>query len=221
VGVTSYCDYPSEAKNKAKIGGYYTPDVEKIVALAPDIVFAAGESHAKYIRVLEQAGIRVVSLEPKNMNELIAAIDLISLFIGEKERGKELHAGLTEQLDEVRRLTAELTPKRVFLEVWDAPLLTIGGKSHINDNPMDYMRSDMEALYAYNPEAYIVVSHSRGNVRSFAARPELSDITAVKEKKVYKILEDVLTRVGPRNFTGLRQIAEILHPEAVKKRREE
>jgi iron complex transport system substrate-binding protein len=121
------------------------------------------------------------------------------------------------------------------VEIWDAPIITIGGKSHINDiiakaggvnvaadRPMEYMRSDIEALYAYNPEVYIVVSHSRGsNVRSITARPEFSDITAVKEKQIYRIFEDVLTRVGPRNLAGLTELAQDLHPDAMKKRQEE
>lgn len=234
VGVTNYCDYPPQAKGKAKIGGYYTPDVEKIVALAPDIVFATGESQEKYIRILEQAGIRVISLEPKKIDELFIAIDIISSAIGEPEQGAALRAALGRQLDEVRRLTAGLPQKRVFVEIWDAPLITIGGKSHINDiiaqaggvnvaanRPQDYMRSDVEALYAYDPEAYIIVSHSRGDKsRSVTARPELSDITAVKEKRIFKIYEDVLTRVGPRNLTGLRELAQALHPEAMTKRQD-
>ena len=70
VGVTSYSDYPEEAKTKPTIGGYHAPDVEKIVSLAPDVVFAMTDIQAKYIQILRQAGIRVVAVEPKTLPEI-------------------------------------------------------------------------------------------------------------------------------------------------------
>lgn len=230
VGVTSYSDYPEEAKTKPSIGGYHAPDVEKIVALSPDIVFAMGEIQAKYIHILEQAGIRVVSVEPKTLPEILTAIDVISEAIGEPERGAVLHAELDRQLSEVRRLTAQTPPKRVFLEIWDAPLLTVGKQSFINDiisqagginvaadKNVDYTPCDIETLYAYNPEVYIIISHSRNDTRSFIGRPELVDIAAVKNKQVFQVVDDLLARPGPRNFTGLVKLAEILHPDEMKR----
>jgi len=234
VGVTSYSDYPEEAKYKPSIGGYHAPDVEKIVALTPDIVFAMGEIQAKYIRVLEQSGIPVVSVEPRTLPEILTAIDIISAAIGEQERGAVLHAALARQLDKVRELTAQSPAKRVFLEVWDAPLLTVGRKSFINDiisqaggsnvaanKNVDYTPCDIETLYAYNPEVYIVLSHSRDDIRSFITRPELTNIAAVKNKQVFQIDDDLLARPGPRSFTGLLKLAETLHPEIMPEGRKE
>lgn len=229
VGVTSYSDYPEEAKAKPSIGGYNAPDVEKIVALAPDIVFAMGDIQAKYIRVLERAGIPVISIEPKTLPDILTAIDVISEAIGEQERGAILHAELARQLDTVRWLTAQFPPKRVFLEIWDAPLLTVGNRSFINDiitqagginvaadKNVDYMTCDIETLYAYNPDVYIVISHSRNDTRSFINKPELADIKAVKNKQVYQVMDDILARPGPRSFIGLVKLAEILQPDAMK-----
>jgi iron complex transport system substrate-binding protein len=226
VGVTSYSDYPEEAKTKPSIGGYHAPDVEKIVALAPDVVFAMGEVQATYIKVLRQAGISVVAVEPKTLPEILAAIGVISEAIGEQERGAALRASLAGRLDEVRRLTAGVPPQRVFIEVWDAPLLTVGNKSFINDiidqaggvnvaagRQVDYTPCDIETLYAYNPDVYIVLSHSRDDDRSFIFRPELADIAAVRNRQVFQMVDDLIARPGPRSFTGLAELAAILHPE--------
>jgi ABC-type Fe3+-hydroxamate transport system, periplasmic component len=228
VGVASYSDYPEEAKSKPTIGGYHAPDVEKIVALAPDIVFAMGEVQAHYIQVLEQAGITVVAVEPKTMPEILTAIEAIGNAIGEQERACALCAELAGRLDAVQRLTVQTPPKRVFLEVWDSPLLTVGRRSFINDiitqagglnvaagKDADYTPCDLETLYAYNPEVYVIISHSRGDMRSLVARPELADIAAVKNGQVFQLVDDVLARPSPRSFAGLVDLAEILHPETM------
>ncbi len=226
VGVTSYSDYPEEAKTKPSIGGYHAPDVEKIVALSPDIVFAMGEIQATYIKILQQAGIKVISVEPKTLPEILTAIGVIGEAIGEKERGEVLRASLARKLDEVRRSTARFPPKRVFLEIWDAPLLTEGNRSFINDiiiqaggvnvaadRNVDYTPCDVETLYAYNPDIYIIISHSRDDSRSFIYQPELADIAAVKNRQVFQMVDDLVIRPGPRSFTGLAEMAAILHPE--------
>lgn len=228
VGVTNYSDYPEEAQAKPNIGGYHAPDVEKIVSLEPDIVIAMGEVQVRYIHILEQTGIKVVSVDPKTLPEILTAIDIVSEAISEQERGAILHSSLASQLAEVQRLTSQARPKRVFIEIWDSPLLTVGKRSFINDiinqagginvaadKNVDYLPSDIEVLCAYNPEAYIVVSHSRNDTRSLIQRPELADIEAVKNRQVYTLQDDLLTRPGPRSFVGLLKLAEILHPTEI------
>lgn len=231
VGVTSYSDYPEEAKTKPTIGGYHAPDVEKIVSLAPDVVFAMTDIQAKYIQILRQAGIRVVAVEPKTLPEILNAIDIISEALGEEARGRQLHQELAGQLDQVRRQVGTAPAKRTFLEVWDTPLLTVGRQSFIHDlitqagginvsadKNVDYTPCDIEQLYAYNPEVYVVLSHSRDDIRSVIANPNLAAIQAVKANQVFSITDDLLQRPGPRSFTGLVKLAEILHPQEMKER---
>ncbi len=231
VGVTSYSDYPEEAKTKPTIGGYHAPDVEKIVSLAPDVVFAMTDIQAKYIQILRQAGIRVVAVEPKTLPEILNAIDIISEALGEEARGRQLHQELAGQLDQVRRQVCTAPAKRTFLEVWDTPLLTVGRQSFIHDlitqagginvsadKNVDYTPCDIEQLYAYNPEVYVVLSHSRDDIRSVITNPNLAAIQAVKTNQVFSITDDLLQRPGPRSFTGLVKLAEILHPQEMKER---
>jgi iron complex transport system substrate-binding protein len=226
VGVTSYSDYPSAAKSIPSIGGYQAPDLETVVALAPDIVFAMGEIQSKPIHILEQAQIPVISIEPATLEEVIAAIDLISEVIGEQEQGRLLHDELTATLHKVKQRLAQAPRKSVFVEVWDAPLLTVGSKSFVNDiitqaggvnvaagNPVDYTPCDIETLYAANPDSYLVISHSRQDIRNFADKPELADMAAVKNQQVFQLEDDLLVRPGPRCFAGLVAVATVLHPD--------
>jgi iron complex transport system substrate-binding protein len=233
VGVTSFCDYPEQAKAKPKIGGFYTPDVETIVTLAPDIVFAAGDIQSRYISSLQQAGIPVVSVAPKTMQEVLTAITVISELIGEQASGAALHTALANQLQQVQQRTKATTPRRVFLEVWDMPFLTVGSKSYISDiitqaggisaaidRDVDYTPCDFETLYAYDPETYITINRTQDDSRAVVERPELAEITAIKESQVFHMKDDILARPGPRSFTGLAQMAKLLHPEVMQNWRE-
>ena len=68
VGVTDYCDYPAEALNKEKVGDFYAPSVEKIIALEPDVILAGGVQ-AELVDQLESLGQVVVALDPKSIEE--------------------------------------------------------------------------------------------------------------------------------------------------------
>jgi len=69
VGVTEYCNYPPEAMEKEKIGGFSTVSIEKVVALNPDIVFASDKTGEENIEKLENFGIAVVVLHPKDIED--------------------------------------------------------------------------------------------------------------------------------------------------------
>lgn len=223
VGVASYSDYPPEAKTKPTVGSYHAPDIEAVVALSPDIVFAVGEIQDRHSRILRQAGIRVVSLAPATMQGVLEAIRTAGGEIGEPDRAAALCAELAGQVAQAGRLTGDAAPRRVFVEIWDRPLLTAGGKSHITDiitlaggfnvasvRNVDYTVCDPETLYAYNPEVYLIAGHNRNGRNALATRPELGDLDAVQSGRVYTVADDLLVRPGPRSFSALAQIAALL-----------
>lgn len=224
VGVSSYSDYPAEAQKIPSVGSYIAPDIEKIIALKPDLVVALKATQAQQIHILNQAGIRVVAVESNSLEEILAAIDTISDAIGEKERGVALHQELSSQLDKVRAATAALPAKRVFVQIWDNPLLTAGNKSFINDvikqagginvaagKNTDYTPSDIESLYAYQPDVYIISSHKTIDNLSFVKKPELRNVDAIRNQQIYHIDDDLIARPGPRSFSGLIELVKILH----------
>jgi len=232
VGVTTYCDYPAEAKKLPKVGGFQNPDLETIVQMNPDVVFASGALQAQIIKALERAGIPVVAIEPHSMPEVLHAIELVGLIIGEQENAAQLSNELSYVLDKVRRSQKPGEKPRVFVEVWDLPLITVGGKSYISDVIVqagginvaaakhgDYVPVDFETLYTYNPEIYLITHRGGlgdGNTL-ITAKPELKDIAAIKQRQIYTIVDDFLARPGPRSFIALEQVAAILQGNGERK----
>ncbi|WP_425060048.1 Vitamin B12-binding protein [Sporomusa carbonis] len=228
VGVTTYCDYPEEAKKITKVGSFEKPDIEKIILLRPDIVFTGGEFHTGAIRALENAGIQVVAIEPRSIEDVLKSIRLIASFIHEQENGESLIAGMEQILVKVRNSASE-TSKKIFVEIWDKPLLTVGGTSYINDiitqaggrnvaaaKAAYYAVCDNETLYAYDPDIYIVARHGGTQRKRMFSRFEQENIRAIRENRVYYISDDYMDRPGPRSFIALEQIADIIRQESKK-----
>jgi iron complex transport system substrate-binding protein len=224
VGVSSYSDYPPEAKNIPSVGSYIAPDIEKIISLKPDLVVALQHVQDQQISQLNRAGINVVAVDPKNMEQILTAVDTISDAIGESDRGLALHTELANKLDKVKSVITSLPPKRVFVQIWDNPLLTAGNRSFINDivtqagginiaadKNADYIPGDIEMLYAHQPEFYIILSHSNTGNRSFINKDELRNVNAIKNQRIFQMEDDIMTRPAPRSFDGLIKLAEYLH----------
>ncbi|EGO61938.1 ABC transporter substrate-binding protein [Acetonema longum] len=228
--VTEYSDYPPEAQSKPRIGSYHSPDVERIIALQPDVVLSGGNFHYRTIQQLEQAGIPVVAVEPGTMQEVLEAIRLIGDVAGRSGEAERVVAALTGKMTGIHQLIRREPAKTVFVEVWDEPFMTIGGKSYLSDiisqagglnvtrnKPYDYMACDFEMLYGFNPDIYIAVSHGGlGRKLRMSRHPWVQRLNAIQEQRMYYISDDILSRPGPRSFDGLEELAFILHPDLMK-----
>jgi iron complex transport system substrate-binding protein len=84
VGVDDYSDYPSAAKEKGKVGGFANTNLERVVALGPDLVLAANIHAQKIVPELEQRGLRVVVLTPQRLEDVLDSLRLVGK-IGGKE----------------------------------------------------------------------------------------------------------------------------------------
>jgi iron complex transport system substrate-binding protein len=229
MAVSEYSDYPPEAKQKPRIGGFQSPDIEQIVSLQPDIVFA-GSLHTRAVQALTAAGVPVAVVEPRTMQEVLDAITLVGEVTGEQTAAERVTAGLAAKLTTIRDLVAEQPKQRVFLEVWDEPFMTIGAKSYLSDivtqagginvagdKPTDYMTSDFEYLYSLDPDIYIAVNHiGLGRTLKMSSHPWMQNLRAVRSGQVHYVPDDILSRPGPRSFEGLVVLTKILHPEIMR-----
>jgi iron complex transport system substrate-binding protein len=235
VAVTDYDDYPPEVKDKPSIGGFTTPDIEKVVSFSPDLVLATSIQQNTIIPNLEQKGITVFALNPQTLDDVLAGISLVGEITGtEKEASKlvaEMQTRIKVVTDETGNLTQSQRP-RVFYITWQDPLMTAGsgtledelirkgGGVNIAQNLTGYPGISLEAVIQANPEVIIAgVGMGTGADAPFQfakTEPRLKDTDARQHDRVYSIDTDLVGRGGPRIVDALEQFVGFIHPELLK-----
>jgi len=230
VGDTTFCDYPPEAKNVAKVGDTMHPSIERIVALKPQVVLVSTASQLEaFTKQLDEQKIAVYVTNPRSLDEVFHSIETLGGLFGEPDHSASLVADLRQRAGAVEAAVKQVKPVTVFYQVSGEPLYTIGRESYLTDLvrraggisvtaevPGAFPRFSDEAALAARPEAIIMsTGGSMGEANSTVAS-SLKNSPAVLNNRVYKIDGDHLSRPGPRLVDGLQEMARALHPEAFK-----
>ncbi|MFC1824051.1 ABC transporter substrate-binding protein [Thermodesulfobacteriota bacterium] len=230
VGVTEFSYYPPEAASKPKVGSYINLNVEKIISLAPDLVIGTADGNQPgVVDLLEQAGIEVFIVNPRNVNEVVATIATLGKVCGLAQKANALAGQLQARMKRVLANIRGRGRPLVFLQINVKPIMTVnkntfhhdlirlaGGRNMTADEPVTYPRISLEAVLLMKPEVIIISSMERGG-RFERARVEWlkwKGIPAVQEKRVYLIDSDLIDRPSPRIIQGLEGMARLIHPDA-------
>ncbi len=231
VGATQYCTWPPEAKRIERVGGFGTPNVERLLALRPDLVVAAGLERKEAAEALRQAGIRVLDVTIRNFEELFAAILEIGKEAGRPSQAEALVKTMRAELDAVARRYASVPQERrprVFVEIWHDPLTTAGAASFLNDLvsraggvnvagalPQPHPRVNPEKVIEWDPDFIVTAYMARPGraAAQVASRIGWAGIKAVKNGRIIDdIPADLLLRSGPRLVEGVKALAVRLYP---------
>lgn len=236
VGVTTFCDYPPEARAKPKIGGAMNPSVEQIVVLKPDLVLAAKTANRREtVEALERLGIAVYANNPHSVDDVLESTRRIAELIGAQEQGEALVAGLRARLVTLKQRLAGRTPRAALFVVWHEPLITIGRHTFLADAlrqagarlavelEQDWPRLSLEEVVRVQPE-YLVFASSHSEevahtVDDLRARPGWRNLTAIRSGHTATI-SDAVNRPAPRLIEAIEELARQLHPEAFANRPE-
>ena len=208
VGVTTYCDYPADTAKIEKVGDTQTPNIERIIALKPQIVFVSTASQLEtFSQTLKEQGIAVYVTNPTSLAEVLANMRQLGDLFGTSADSEKAIATLNSRAERVRTAVSETETPRVFVQISNEPLFTIGkdsfltalieqagGESATKDVGTAYPVLSKETAAALDPDV-IFLSDSDDNREPSAA---LKDSKAVKEGRVYRINADILSRPGPR-----------------------
>ncbi len=226
VGVTDFCDYPDAARQKPKIGGYYDPNIEAILSLAPDLVVATPDGYSKdKVKRLEQSGVSIFLVNPMKIDEIPEAMLTLGKVVGKDDMAEQVVENLRLRIAAVRQavalIPAEERPK-VFYEIGRDPLITAGpgnfvdnlistagGINIASDAPSDWPRYSVEAVIMKEPDMIIVAPHVTPREDIAKTWHRYRTIPAVKNGKIYTVEPDILLRSGPRIVDGLEELHRI------------
>lgn len=223
VGVTDYCDYPPEALNKTKVGGYANPDVEKIVALDPDLILVAHGTPMEVVNSMAGLGLTVFGIKTTDLDDLLNDIRRIAEITDTEAEAQALTFEMESRIQAVTNQTDELEQRpRVFYIVWHDPLWTAGsgtfiheliekgGGANIFQNVTGYPTISIEEVIARDPEIIIT---SEWSYEWAINASELASTNASQTGRIYTLDDDLVQRPGPRLVEGLEWFAHFIHPE--------
>ncbi len=214
VGVTEYCNYPEEAKEKPVIGGVSTVSIEKVVSLEPDLVLGDELNGKETFGRLEELNITVVGLNPVNISEIMDDIMLVGRITGEETNATALVANMTQRMEEIKNKTRDVKRPTVAQITWHDPIWVAGGGTVQNElikiaggenafsDIKDWHTVSLEEFIDRNPDVIIVsVGHGAAGTEPYKyilSEERLKVVKAVKNDRVYAIDADVISRAGPR-----------------------
>jgi iron complex transport system substrate-binding protein len=229
VGVTTYCDYPEEAKKKPKIGGMSNPSLEAVLSLKPDVVVLTTDGNPKeFEERLLSLKIKTYVFEARTLSDLPQGIRELASALGVKGRGERLAESIEEGVRKASgspaRVVDHASQKKVLFIVWPEPLIVAGPGTAIDDaiTLLGYRNIASQAAAAYPkysieevirqaPDVLVIgkgsgmdmVAVSKGILKRLASVP------AVQKDRVCYV-GDGLYRLGPRVVRGIEELAECL-----------
>ena len=233
MGVSIHCNFPEKAKSKVRVGSYISIDFERIISIKPDLIIATGAGNTRdMVERLGKLGFATYVIFPKNFNDILQSIGHIGKVVDREKEASALIEGMERQKQRVIELTQGLPRTKVFLQIGEAPIVTVGKGSFADDlirlaggeniagrEKGMYPRLGMEEILKKSPEVILISSmNPRGDYQKVIqewARWKM--IPAVKNGRIHLINSDLIDRPSPRIIDGLEEIARLLHPGRFKK----
>ena len=219
-GVSSFSRHPTEARRLPVVASHGRVDIERLIALQPDLVLAwqSGNSPLQIDR-LRRLGFRVFVTEVRALADIPRIVRLVGALAGSdvaEARARQFE----KEIADLRERYAGERRVGVFVEIWHRPMLTVNGTHLISDalrlcggrNVFAAAKTlaplvSREELLDARPEA--IVTAGFGSEAPLAWRG-LESVSAVRSGRIYAIDPDLLHGQGPRVIEGVRALCERL-----------
>lgn len=228
-GVTRFSDYPPEAAKLPKVGSYVYLDLERIVALKPDLCIAIKDGNPKaVVDRLESLKIPVYAVDPRNLEAVIETVLEIGSVL---DAGKDANALISDMRSRIQLVAAMLQKTvhrpRVFFQIGISPIVSVGTRTFIHElieraggrnlakGPMSYPRFSREQIIAFAPEVLIISSMAGPEIfdRVKSEWNQWPDIPAVRDNRIFLVDSGLFDRPTPRLVNALELLVRMIHPE--------
>jgi len=230
VAVDQWSDHPPAAKTKPRISPF-SPSLEQIVKLQPDLILAAHGS-AEPVLPLDRQGVKVLVLAPRTLEDVYRNILLIGRIVEAEGRAKRLVDAMRQRVAAVLARVRDAPQPKVFIELEgsdairpytagsgsfiDLLIRLAGGENVAAPSRTAWPQFSLEELIRADPDL-IILGDAVGPMNPqtpemVSRRPGWSRLRAVSCGAIFPIETDLVSRPGPRVIEGLELLAKLFHP---------
>ncbi|MDF2607386.1 MAG: ABC-type cobalamin/Fe3+-siderophore transport system, periplasmic component [Bacillales bacterium] len=234
IGVSEFDNYPEEATKKEKVSGMEV-NVEKIISLNPDLVLA-------HESMLGQAGQAFDQLKASNINVIVIrnatnfkdvyeSINTIGKATGKSEQATKIVKDMKSNIESIKNKVQGESKQKVWVEVSPAPeiyttgdgtfmheMLSLLGAENVAGDQQGWVKLSEEIVVQKNPDVILTTygAYTPNATQLVLDRKAWANVNAIKNKKVFDLSDDLVSRPGPRLAKGVEEIAKALYPEIIK-----
>ncbi|HEX3534160.1 MAG TPA: helical backbone metal receptor [Gemmatimonadaceae bacterium] len=223
IGRTKYDSWPDSAKLIPPLGDGIQPNVEAVLAVHPDLVILyASQDNRPAAGRFRAAGVNTLSLKVDHISDFRRSVLLLGAVLHDSARAKTVIDSVYRTLDRVRSATAHLTRPTVFWHIWDAPIITIGSGSFMNelvdiaggknvyaDIAGPSAQVSLEDISRRDPEFILAGPIGKAQI---ASDPRWKIVRAARENRVFAVDTMVVARPSVRLGEAAVSLASLLHP---------
>ena len=238
IGVSEFCNYPEEAKNKPRLGGLLNPNYEAIVAAKPDLVIIFDDMPGAENKF---AALRIETLMVKHdsLAEILDSIQIIGRHCGKTEQAKLIANEIWDKINKIQnQIQSQNRPKvliclghdysqnpatqpqNIYIAGNDgfySEMITLAGGQNAYDGKIPFPTVSSESVISMNPQIIIDIapvtqkqSDSQTTIKQWK---NFSQTNAAKNDRIYVFTEDYTAIPGPRFILTLEKIAQAINPD--------
>lgn len=223
VAVSEWCDRLVDVGDRPRLPSTWSARPEAIITLAPDLVIASVPYRAETIAELLRAGLNLLCLYPKRLQDVFAHIAWLGRLTGASDEAEQVVAQLRADFAAIGQQVTGLRRPRVYVEMWPKPpmsspgwvaeLVEIAGGQFVPEGPGRAVTD--EEVFEADPEIIVVAWAGVANpsLRQVIQRPGWDRISAVQAETVVAVDEIQLNAPGPNLARGGRLLAAVIRPE--------
>jgi iron complex transport system substrate-binding protein len=235
VGVSAICDYPTPARALPKVGGIAAPNLEQIVRLRPDLVFATAEGNSRdLLDQLARLGLATFALRADSYDGVLDSIRAVGRAVAADDAARRIVNDIGNGARMVHALVADRARPRVAYFIWTDPLIAAGAGTYLDDlltlagglnivrqRTGSYPRLNWEQVVDRAPEVILLADHREDSGRAATGSGAMptgwrawTAVPAIRTGRVVGVPSNTILRPGPRVGEGLDLLARAIHPVA-------
>jgi iron complex transport system substrate-binding protein len=229
VGVSEYSTYPPEAGKLPSVGGVSALDLERVIALKPDLVVVWGSGNsATQIARLRQIGVPVFESEPRSFDMVATSLERLAILGGTDVIGRKAASAFRNRLSTIEKTYRHRPTVSVFYQIWRTPLMTLngdhlvssglqlcGGRNIFADLPQLAPTVGIEAVVKADPDTIIASSGAKDDALHHWRR--FDGMRAVKRGNLYTVNGELMNRAAPRVLDGVEALCKVLEKARIGK----